>query len=136
MTYLLDTNVLSDARSGRSPAVRTWLSRQEVEELHLSAVTIHELERGIRQKERADPAGALPLRRWLEEDVRPTFSGRIIPIDERAAIAAAALHLPDPMPQMDALIAATAAVHELTLVTRNIQDFHRAHIPLFDPWSA
>ena len=135
MRYLLDTNVLSDARARRSPALMAWLQEQVIADLHLSAVTLLELERGVRRKERVDPAGAGPLRRWLDEDVRAAFAGRVLPVDDEVAVAAAALHVPDPMPEMDALIAATALVHGLTLVTRNIKDFASVPVALFDPWT-
>lgn len=135
MRYLLDTNVLSDARARRSPARMAWLQEQVIADLHLSAVTLLELERGVRRKERVDPAGAGPLRRWLDEDVRASFAGRVLPVDDEVAVAAAALHVPDPMPEMDALIAATALVHGLTLVTRNIKDFASVPVALFDPWT-
>ncbi|OBK87382.1 twitching motility protein PilT [Mycolicibacter heraklionensis] len=136
MKYLLDTNVVSDARSKRSSALMDWLRRQEVGSLALSIVSLLELERGVRRKERVDSAGAAPLRLWLDEDVRPMFSGRLLPIDEPIAIAAAALHIPDPLPEMDALIAATAVVRDLVLVTRNTRDFQRIGVSLLNPWEA
>ena len=134
MRYLLDTNVVSDARAKRSPELMSWLSGQVLGDLALSVVSILELERGIRQKERRDPAGANLLRVWLEEDLRPMFAGRILGVDEPVAVVAAGFHVPDPMPEMDALIAATAAVHDLVLVTRNVTDFQRAGVRLLNPW--
>ncbi|MEN2738617.1 type II toxin-antitoxin system VapC family toxin [Microbacterium sp. X-17] len=134
MRYLLDTNIISDARRKRSTALMTWLRGQEIGDLALSAITMLELERGVQRKERADPGGALPLRLWLDEDVRPMVGGRVLPVDERTAVAAAALHIPDPLPEMDALIAATAMVHDLTLVTRNTGDFVRTGVRLLNPW--
>lgn len=134
MKYLLDTNVISDARLKRSSALMGWLRGQEVGSLALSVVSLLELERGVRRKERVDPAGAGPLRLWLDEDVRPMFGGRLLPVDERTAVTAAALHIPDPMPEMDALIAATATVRDLVLVTRNTSDFQRTGVPLLNPW--
>lgn len=135
MRYLLDTNVLSDARAKRSPRLLAWLQEQIVADLQLSSITLLELERGVRRRAHRDPVGAAPLRRWLDEDVRGTFAGRVLPVDDEVAVAAAALHVPDPMPEMDALIAATALVHGLTLVTRNINDFTRVPITLLDPWT-
>ncbi|MFI8776326.1 type II toxin-antitoxin system VapC family toxin [Brachybacterium paraconglomeratum] len=135
MRYLLDTNVLSDARAKRTPELMAWLEEQPMVDLRLSAITLLELERGVRRKERTDPVGAGPLRRWLEEDVRATFARRVLPVDDDVAVAAAALHVPDPMPEMDALIAGTALVHGLTLVTRNIKDVTRVPVALFDPWT-
>jgi len=112
----------------------SWLGGQLVDDLAVSAVTILELERGVQQKERTDPKGAMPLRRWLGDIVWPTFSERILPIDAEVATAAASLHVPNPMPEMDALIAATAQVHDLTLVTRNTRDFERVKLRLLNPW--
>ena len=134
MRYLLDTNVISDARLKRSTALMAWLRAQELRDLAISVITLLELERGVRRRERLDPEGALPLRLWLDEDVRPIVGGSLLPVDERTAITAAALHVPDPLPEMDALIAATAMVHELTLVTRNVKDFARSGVRLLNPW--
>ncbi|MDF1490387.1 type II toxin-antitoxin system VapC family toxin [Tessaracoccus caeni] len=134
MRYLLDTNVVSDARAKRSPELMSWLSGQAVGDLALSVVSILELELGVRLKERRDPAGANLLRVWLEEDLKPMFAGRILGVDEPVAVVAAGFHVPDPMPEMDALIAATAAVHDLVLVTRNVMDFQRAGVRLLNPW--
>lgn len=134
MRYLLDTDVMSDARLRRSEPLADWLSVQEVGDLAVSVITILELERGIRRRERVDPVEARPLRLWLDEDVRPMFGDRVLAIDERIAVVAAGLHVPDPRPEMDALIAATALVHDLTLVTRNTRDFLTTGARLFDPW--
>lgn len=136
MRYLLDTNIISDARLQRSPSLMAWLSDQEVDDLGISVITILELERGVRRKERADPEGARPLRLWLDEDVRPLAARDPLPVDEPVATVAAGLHVPDPMPEMDALIAATAIVHGLTLVTRNTKDFERAGVALSNPWES
>lgn len=134
MRYLLDTNVIGDARLKRSPALMGWLRAQKVGDLALSVITVLELERGVRRKERSDPSGARPLRLWLDEDVRPMVGGRVLAVDEQTAITAARLHIPDPLPEMDALIAATAIVHDLTLVTRNTKDFQRTAARVLDPW--
>ncbi|CCH76662.1 PilT protein, N-terminal [Nostocoides japonicum T1-X7] len=134
MRYLLDTNVISDARLKRSPALMTWLRGQEIGDLALSVITMLELERGVRRRERSDPASARPLRLWLDEDVRPMVGGRVLAVDEQTAITTAALHVSDSMPEMDALIAATAIVHDLTFVTRNTKDFQRTGVRLLNPW--
>ena len=133
MRYLVDTNVVSDARLKRSLTVMAWIRDQDIDDLGVSAITVLELERGVRRKERKDPAGAQPLRLWLDEDALSMVSA-VIPVDERVARAAAMLHVPDPMPEMDALVAATAIVHDLTLVTRNIKDFARTGVRLLNPW--
>lgn len=135
MRYLLDTNVISDARLKRSQALMAWLRGQAIGDLALSVITMLELERGVRRKESSDPDGARPLRLWLDEDVRPMVGGRIVAVDEPTAITAATLHVPDPLPEMDALIAATAIVQDLTLVTRNTKDFERTGVRLLNPWT-
>ena len=134
MKYLIDTNVLSDARRRRSASLMAWLADQMVGDLAFSAITLLELERGIQLKERRDPEGARALRRWFTTDVASLVDGRVLPVTEAVAVRAAGLHVPDPMPEMDALIAATALVHDLVLVTRNVGDFSRSGVRLFDPW--
>ncbi|SEB69659.1 hypothetical protein SAMN04489806_1532 [Paramicrobacterium humi] len=135
MRYLLDTNVISDARRrGTSPALDVWLAGQPVAELAISAITLLELDIGIRRRERRDPVGGAALRRWLDEQVVPTFTGRVLPVDERVVFEAARLHTPDPMSDIDALIAATALAHALTLVTRDTRDMERTGVSLLNPW--
>lgn len=133
MKFLLDTNVLSDARRGSSP-VDTWLSGQRVGDLAISAITLLELDVGVRLKERRDPPAGAVLRRWLEASVRPMFEGRVLAVDDDVVREAARLQVPDPMPAMDCLIAATALRHQLTLVTRNRRDMARSGVTLLDPW--
>lgn len=135
MKYLLDTNVISDARLQRSPSVMAWLAAQRVRDLAASVVTLLELERGVRRKERVDPAAGSVLRGWLDDGVRRLLGDRLLPIDERVVVTAASLHVPDPMPELDALIAATAIEHDLILVTRNVRDFERAPVRVLNPWT-
>ena len=135
MRYLLDTNVVSDLRR-RQPEVVEWTHRHQDEDFAISAVTLMELERGVLRLERRDRRQALPLRRWLDEQVIPEFSGRTLPIDADVALRAAALHVPDPMPAEDAYVAATALVHDLTVVTRNTTDLARSGATTLDPWQA
>ena len=134
MKYLLDTNILSDVRKQAHPPLNAWIAAQVQADLAISVVSVLEIERGILQVERRDAAAGVHLRTWLENDVLPTFAGRILTVDIPVARATATLHIPDPMPHMDALIAATAIVHDLTLVTRNISDFERSGVRLLNPW--
>jgi predicted nucleic acid-binding protein len=133
--YLLDTNVLSDLRR-RQPEVVGWTLRHEDDDFAISAVTLMELERGVLRLERRDDRQGRPLRRWLDDQVVPEFSGRTLPIDAPVALRAAALHVPDPMASEDAYVAATALVHDLVLVTRNTADFARSGATTLDPWTA
>lgn len=137
MTYLIDTNVLSEVRKPAHRAeqsVRRWVAERHLSELHLSAVTILEIEVGILRLERRDPQQAAVLRSWLEGTVLPAFRGRIIPIDVAVARRAAALHVPDPRPERDAYIAATALERGLIVATRNVSDLAPMGVPVVDPW--
>ena len=138
MSYLVDTNVWSELRNrGRADAnVAAWAAATDPAELYLSVVTVFELERGVRLVERRDPVQGAGLRRWLEQQVLGPFDGQVLPIDAVIARRCAALHVPDPRPERDALIAATAATHGLTVVTRNLGDFEPMGVDLFNPWLA
>lgn len=136
MTYLIDTNVWSELRNrGRAnDNVRAWAETVGPADLYLSVVTVFELERGVLLMERRDPQQGSRLRRWLEDHVLEPFDGRILPIDTPTARRCAALHVPDPRPERDALIAATALTHGLTVVTRNVGDFEPMGVALLNPW--
>lgn len=138
MAFLLDTNVVSElrrARTGKADAnVVAWTRAQTPGLLFVSVITVLELELGVRQVERRDPDHGRGLGVWLENQVLPTFAERILPVDTAVARRAAAFHVPDPAPERDTLIAATALVHALTVVTRNTSDFERTDVDLIDPW--
>ena len=134
--FILDTNVISELRQGKpnqSPEVRRWAAEQSTGQLFLSAITILELEKGILALERRTPPQGSALRLWLT-GVRAAFTGRILPFTEHAATVCAALHVPDPRSERDAMIAATAIEHGFTVVTRNTQDFVNTGVLLANPW--
>lgn len=136
--YLLDTNVISELRKVRSgkadPNVARWADSVDAAELFVSAITIQELEIGILLAERRDaPKGAI-LRTWMNQHVLPAFSERILPVDVAVALRSAVLHVPEPRPVRDALIAATALVHGMPVVTWNVLDFEPTGVAVINPW--
>lgn len=137
MTYLIDTNVWSALRNrGRADGhVRAWAEAANPAELYLSVVTVFELERGVLLIERRDRQQGSRLRLWLEQNVLEPFERQILPIDTAIARRCATLHVPDPRPERDALIAATALTHGLTVVTRNVGDFEPMGVALLNPWT-
>jgi hypothetical protein len=134
--YLLDTNVVSELRktTRADDNVRAWAGSRPAELLLLSVITVLELEIGVLRIERRDKPQGERLRRWLEDKLLPEFRTSILLVDTAIARQCARLHVPDPKPERDALIAATALVHGLTLVTRNVADFAGVGVPLLDPW--
>lgn len=136
--YLLDTNVVSELRKIRlgkaDRQVAAWADTVEASDLYLSVITLQELEIGVLLTERRDPAQGAVLRRWLNAQVLPAFDGRILTIDTVVVQRSAALHVPDPRPVRDGLIAATALVHGMTVVTRNVADFEATGVALLNPW--
>lgn len=139
MKYLLDTNVVSELRKvgdGKADLnVTAWISAQDSRDLYISAITILELERGILSIQRRDIAQGSRLRAWMDGRVRPEFAERTIVIDDAVATRCAHLHIPDRRNEADAIIAATALVHGLVVVMRNVQDFQGTGVVLVDPWS-
>jgi predicted nucleic acid-binding protein len=135
---LLDTNVVSELRRVRigkaDRNVARWVETLDTATLFISAITVHELEIGILLAERRDPPQGAVLRLWLETLALPAFLGRILPVDGSIGKLAAKWHVPTPYPINDALIAATALVHGMTVVTRNIADFAGTGVPLLNPW--
>jgi toxin FitB len=136
MSYLLDTNVISELRrlDRMDARVKAWAESVAIEDQYLSAVTLLEIELGARSVERRDRTQGAVLRDWIDTRVIPRFSGRILPVDAAVALRCAALHIPDPRPELDALIAATALVHGLRVVTRNVADFKPMGVALLNPW--
>ena len=138
--FVLDTNVISELRrtgDGRAdPNVLSWLVTQDANQLFISAITVMELEIGVRRVERLDAAQGAVLRRWLDERVLVEFKDRVLAVDKAVALRCAGLHVPDPRSDRDALIAATSLVHGFTVVTRNISDFAATGVALLNPWLA
>lgn len=136
--YLLDTNVISEIRKIRfgsaNKNVAKWADDVDARELYLSVITVEELELGVLLLERRDPKQGSVLRAWLDQQVLPAFEGRILEIDMAIVLCSAHLHVPNPKPLRDGLIAATALVHSMTVVTRNVDDFKMAGVKVFDPW--
>ena len=136
MRYLLDTDVVCELRKVGSPRAHpgfvAWAKKQTTNEA-ISAVTLFELEVGVRRVERRDVTQGFRLRHWLN-GVQATFEEGILPLDAQVATAAAVFHVPDPASDRDAYIAATAQVHGLVVVTRNVADFDTFGVPLLNPW--
>jgi predicted nucleic acid-binding protein len=135
--FVLDTNVISELRNPlrANPGVLAWAAAQPPQQLYISAITVLELETGVLRKERKDAAQGAALRAWLNGQVFPAFASQVLPVDMAVARLCAQLHVPDPQSERDALIAATALVHGMTVVTRNIADFKKTGVALLNPWS-
>ncbi len=138
--FVLDTNIVSELRKVRSgkanPGVASWAEQVPSAELFISAITIHELEHGVLLMERSDRVQGALLRSWLDQSVAAAFKSRVLLVDERVARSAAALHVPDQAPFRDALIGATALVHQMTVVTRDLKDFERFDgLDVISPWT-
>jgi predicted nucleic acid-binding protein len=138
--FLLDTNVVSELRKVRAgkadQQVAVWADSVEASDLYVSVITIQELEIGVLLAERRDPVQGAVLRVWLNDHVLTAFAGRILTVDMAVAQRSARLHVPDPHPVRDGLIAATALVHGMTVVTRNVADFESTGVPVLNPWVA
>jgi predicted nucleic acid-binding protein len=140
MMFVLDTNVVSELRKVRlgkaDVSVAAWAQSVDAADLFVSAITIMELELGVLSIERKDATQGAMLRAWLEQHVLPEFSGRTLPVDTAVAQRCARLHVPDKRGERDALIAATALVHGMTVVTRNVVDFKPTGVATINPWEA
>ncbi len=135
---LLDTNVVSELRkveAGKADLnFAAWCETVDADDLYISAITVMELEMGVLRLERKDKAQGAILRQWLDQLVLPEFENRVLPVDAQVAQRCAQLHVPDPKSERDALIAATALVHGMTLITRNTPDFQNTGALLVNPW--
>jgi len=138
--YLLDTNIVSELRKANQgkadPNVAAWAESVDAADLYLSVISVQELEIGVRLAERRDSQQGALLRTWLNSHVLPVFEGRILEVDTAVALRSAALHVPNPCPVRDGLIAATALVHGMTVVTRNVADFAPTGVVMINPWEA
>lgn len=134
MSWLLDTNVISEIRKGTrgDPGVARWAAGRE-EDAWLSVLTVGEIRRGVERKRRKDGDAARQLEIWLY-GLLGSFESRILPIDDRVAEVWGRLNVPDPRPVVDTLLAATAIVHGLTLVTRNVSDVAGTGARVFNPF--
>ena len=136
--YLLDTHVVSELRKIRlgkaDPHVADWADSVDAVDLYLSVITVQELEIGVLLAERRDPSQGAIFRAWLNSHVLPAFTGRILVVDIAVAQRSARLHVPDLRPVRDGLIAATALVHGMTVVTRNVADFAPTGVATLNPW--
>lgn len=136
--YLLDTNVVAELRKGKAgkadKGVMAWANGVAPASLFLSTITVLEMELGVLLMERRDPAQGAILRAWMDGHVLPTFAERILVVDTAVARRCAQLHVPDPKSERDAFIAATALVHGMTVVTRNVADFASTTVATLNPW--
>jgi predicted nucleic acid-binding protein len=136
--FILDTNVVSELRRGKKAhrSVRIWADALPAASLYLSVVSVLELEIGILLVDRRDPKQGKILRAWMDGHVLPSFADRILAIDTLVAQRCAILHVPDPRSDRDALIAATALVHGMTVVSRNVSHFQPTGVAVVNPWQS
>jgi len=141
--YLLDTNVISEMRKprtaqqqrrGMNSSVATWADNTPSESMYLSAISLMEVEVGTLQMERKDIAQGAVLRKWMNDRLMPAFGSRVLIVDSQIALRCAFLQVPNPKSYRDSLIAATAIVHGMTLVTRNTADFQMPGVTVLNPW--
>jgi predicted nucleic acid-binding protein len=133
---VLDTNVVSELRRPHraDPNVVKWAAGIPAIQFFLSAISLLEIERGALQVARKDPTQGSVLRAWIDDQLLTYFENRVLAVDSAVALRCARLHIPDPQSERDALIAATALVHGMTVVTRNVDDFEATGVNLLNPW--
>lgn len=136
MSFLVDTNVISELRKGAraNAKVQGWFRSVDDAELYLSVLVIGELRHGVERLRRRDPPAAANLDRWLHELIE-RHTDRMLPVDAAVADRWGRLNVPDPIPAVDGLLASTALVHSLTLVTRNVRDVRRTGVRHLDPFA-
>jgi len=137
--FVLDTNVVSELRKAASgkanPGVTAWADSVPTASMFMSVISLHELEHGVLLAERSDSTKGSMLRAWLGGSVIPAFEGRLLSVDAEVSRRSASMHVPDPAPFRDALIAATALHHGMTIITRNTRDFERFdNVGVTNPW--
>lgn len=136
MTFLLDTNVVSEPRKPRpNNEVMAWLKQRASDELYVSALTMGELAYGVELRARRDPVAGRSFGNWLTA-IRAGYDDRILPVTEEIAGIWGRLRALRPLPAVDGLLAATALAHRLILVTRNVRDFEGLRVPLENPWQS
>jgi len=137
LSYLVDTNVISELRKGRrcDPGVASWFAQVTSEDIYLSVLTLGEIRKGIENIRRRDAPAAEALEDWFRE-LEDSHVDRFLPVEQPTAEQWGRFNVPDPLPVMDGLLAATAKVHGLTLVTRNIKDVKRTGVVCLNPFSS
>lgn len=136
MSFLLDTNILSELRKGRRASTRVvaWIESVDDEDLWTSVLVIGELRQGVERRRVRDPVTAAHLERWLDTIIE-SYGDRLLSIDNAVADRWGRMNVPDPLPVIDGLLAATAMTHDLTLVTRNIRDIRRTGVKHLNPFA-
>ena len=136
MGFLIDTNVLSELRKGKNAnvGVQNWFETISDDQLYISVLTLGEIRQGIEQIKRRDVQAATALEVWLTQ-IKAESMNLVLPVTQEITDCWGIINVPDKMPAIDGLLAATALIHDLTLVTRNIRDVERSGVKLFNPFN-